>query len=224
MIIRILAIAVVWLCCSVGHAEEAVEIPLSEIWALDMPGTKNVKELEPEHEKLKGMQSSEVIERSLIYNTAWLLNANNRPPSGGIAEQGFVVPATGFDALKEANAILSKKASREHILPAGQSLTLVFFSYSCPRSIQIDEVIRSENRVVVKYHFHAHNLRKSQSNFALIPLGTFSADGIERQNVKVTFERLPDTSRDSATAPLDDRRALETVCDSFVFGVMNQKP
>ncbi|MDZ4659054.1 MAG: hypothetical protein SH868_15885 [Bythopirellula sp.] len=211
MIVRsTIALALV-LCCSFSYAEE---IPLDQIWALDMPGTKDVHDLEPNQDALKGMTATELIEKSLVGNTRWLLNANRRPPYGSQGERGFVVAATGLEALKQANAVLSKEKPRREIFSAGEELTLVFFSYSCGRDVRLDGVSRSGRKITVKYHFYAHSYSQSTTHFALVPIGKFSAG-----NVKVKIERMPDESLTGQSSPMDQGRVRQTVCESFTFGV-----
>ncbi len=200
---------------------EAIEIPLSEIWAYDMPGTQDVRQLE-DQEKFKGMLVTERIKNSVVSNTHWRLNLNFRPSEGNHADRGFVVTGVGLDALKEANAILSGKKNREDFFAAGEELTLVFFAYSCSRFVRLDEVMRTHDEIVVKYHFHSHGLRKSSQHFALIPLGSSL-----RGNINVKMKRMADTTSinkiDPQAAPYDQGEARRIVCEPFAFGIIDPK-
>lgn len=199
---------------------QLAEIPLSEIWAMTMPGTKKLSELEPKKEGLEELSREERIKSSLVRHTAWGLNANFRAPHGSVAKPGFVVKGSGLDALREAHDVILGDAQSKKILPTEQDLTLVFFSYSCSRDVVLDSVELKNNEIVVKYHFYWHNLRRSRENLALIPLGSLPAG-----KYRVTYERTADQGREEngEVIPLSNELARRTICDSFSFGVAKSK-
>ena len=212
---RFLRVLAVFVCCSISSAEE---IPLDQIWAYNMPGTRDIKELEKDQEP-PDETTTDIRHKTLATHALYLL-ASNRPLDGKLAKPGFVVVGNGYEALEEAQAVFSKKKKRKDVLPSGEVLTLVFFTHSCPRYVWIDEVNCKDNRIVIKYHFHAHGNRSSRANLALIPLGKFAMGELPLRKIQVEFERLPDTSIHENVAPMDKARASQTVCDSFTFGVM----
>jgi hypothetical protein len=202
---------VVVLGCSISHAEETVEIPLSEIWALDMPRTKNIRELEPNRDSFKEMSAAERIQNSLVENTRWLLNINNRPEYGSVADHGFVVAATELEALKEANLILAGKHSRQVIFDESDDLTLVFFAYQNGKHIRLNEISLRGKEVSVEYQFGSP---KFSASIVLIPLGKLSPG-----TRHVSFKRHESDKPDAELR--QHRKTLERqiVCDSFTFGV-----
>ncbi len=199
------------------------EIPLSRVWAWEMPGTKDVRDLEPNREKFKKMGARELRIRSLAVNTYSRLNPNFKPMnkkkgSLGFAGLGFVVDATGVEALKEANLVLKGSKDRQEQFEAGSDLTLFFYAYGSSRFVRIDEVVKGKNRIIVKYHFDSHGMRVTTQHYALIPLGN-DLQG----NVKVTIKRLEDTRStplNSHLPPYSVKEARQLVCESFDFAVL----
>ena len=75
---------------------EAVIIPLNRIWALEMPGTLNIAELEPD----KNPRSAHgPLLREIRRSLAPLREGEEAKPE-------FAVLGTGADALREAHAVI----------------------------------------------------------------------------------------------------------------------
>lgn len=207
----VIVLSIVALCFAVGESKpREYVIPLDQIWALGIPGTKDILKLE-NREKFRGMKAAERIKNSLVENTKYRLSSDFRPPRNQSAGPGFVVAGTGLDALKEANAILTDKKGRSETLPSNKELTLVFYSYMCARYVRLDEVRRSGRHINIKYHFESHVQAMSSTHFALIPIGKFTPGVVD-----VHIERLPDTN---TLTPLDDERVRQLVCESFSIQV-----
>ncbi len=214
MNVRLFALLALIYCCSISYAEEAVEIPQGEIWALDMPGTKDIRELEPNRDAFKGMSAAERIENSLIENTRRLLNINNRPSYGSVAGRGAVVAASDLEALKLANAILANKQPRTEFFDSSEELTLVFFAYESGKCVRLKRVYRTDKEVVVEYRFETKTFPNSSSQIALIPL-----EKLPPGNRYVSIKRLDE---DATNAELRQHRQAvgrQVVCDSFTFEV-----
>lgn len=73
--------------------EKPVEIPLTEIWAYKMLGTRDVRELESVP---KGLPNDELFRRSLVYQIHRARH-KARPKEGA---SGFAVSGTAQEALK----------------------------------------------------------------------------------------------------------------------------
>lgn len=196
--------------------DEPVSIPLKEIWALDMPGTRNVRELDPPR-KMEPRSVIEFIQTSLVERTAQTLNSNNWPKNGDSAGRGFVVVGTDVDALREAHAILSKEKKRADYLPVGKDLSLVFYSYSSGRYVHLDKVERQGDTITVDYHFVSHRTLDMSTHVALIPLGELPVG-----KVRVRMVQVKDKESGKST-PADNRNARPVVCDSFSFVVTEKK-
>lgn len=201
--------------CAIGAATtdtDPIDIPLKEIWALNMPGTRNVRELEPVRENETALSKEERIRGSLVEHTRWSLNSNFWPPYGAKAGRGFIVAARGVESLREAHAVLAERNEPREEFSTGEELTLVFYAYECARSIYLDSVSREGNTIRVRYHFDAHRTLRMSTHFALIPLGRLSAG-----KMRVRMERLADTGNSERS--IDPVSARRYVCDSFSFGV-----
>lgn len=191
---------------------EAVTIPLDEIWAYEMPGTRSVRRLEPQQNYVQLPTLDELIRDSLVARIQHVLL--NRPNDGKSAGPAFVVSGHGKEALKNAADVITKKAEAPGILPPNVNLTLIFYSYSCGRYVWIDSVRRSTNQIVINYRFVSHRTNESTAHFALIPLGK-----LRKGIVQVEVKQLPPSSIDrfARVSPMPDPKRV--VCDSFSFQV-----
>jgi len=227
--LKTLVLSLIFVTADTVCGEEALTIPtktipLNTIWAWDMPGTKDVRELEADCEKFKKMVVPERIQKSLAMNTYSHLNPYFKI-KGGIddnAGSAFVVDAVGLAALKQANAIFARKQEPKDNFKAGSALTLVFYAYSSSQFAHINEVLNNENEIVVKYHFHVHGMRISTKHYALVPLG----EGL-RGKIKVTIKRTEDVvekrlANSSSPIPELTRKldAKKWVSGSTVFRVL----
>jgi len=122
-----LAVSLIFVTADMACGNGIITIPLDEIWGYDLPGTKDIREIEPESEKFNAMPARERIKRSLVSNSLWRLGA--RPPEGEVAGEALVVAGEKLDALKQANAFFNDAKTRPSELPADTDLTLVFFSF-----------------------------------------------------------------------------------------------
>ena len=92
-------------CCSVSVAEEAVEIPLSEVWGMNLLETKPVAQLDPERhgkQNEKPLSPEEIAVRqinSLTYQIHRSL-ADKSPDVRSILP-GFAVLGKRWEALEE---------------------------------------------------------------------------------------------------------------------------
>lgn len=224
MIVRAFVLLACLLCCSLSHAEETkefVEIPLDQIWGLNIPGTNDIRLLEGAIDQFDHLSSEERRQKSLVSHISWLLGSNFRPNSGTRAGQGFVVQENGLAALKEANKILAKKSPRLELFRADSNLTLVFFSYSSPARIELEKVTRSKNEVTVQYRLLNTNrdpstryVSLSSASFALIPIGKFNSGP-----VAVRIELSHQEGHAERHLLNDQMAASSTVCDSFTFSI-----
>src|SRR5262245_3839548 len=91
---------------TVVHADESIKIPLTDIWAYNIPGTTEVSEKE---EKPKNATPAEWIRfnrESLVNQISDELASERKLKQP--AETGFCVSGEGLDALKAAHAIIVK--------------------------------------------------------------------------------------------------------------------
>jgi hypothetical protein len=206
------AILLALLFNSIGCAKE---IPLSGIWALQMPGTKNVQDLEPEHygKSQQGLSEEERLEHlteSLTYQIPQIIN--QKVESKPIGE-GFVVTGSGKKALSNVKSALESGAPET--LPANTELALFFYAREFGSRVHLKHVERSENDITIEFAFVSHGLKMMSNHFALIPLGKLPP-GEYHVNI------IPSIRNRSGTADNPERAyslAKEYVSQPFVFSI-----
>jgi len=125
--------------------EQLTKIPLTEVWGWDIPGTKDVRELEP---KLEGLQltNEELFERSKATHITRLLARSGKPDQ---PSPGFVVEGQGAEALEGAHAVLTDAEQRRDRFPEDSKASLVCFTYLSGNAFRLDSVSRSGRSIVV---------------------------------------------------------------------------
>jgi hypothetical protein len=161
MLIRILAISVLWLCCSISHGEEAVEIPLNTVWAHMMPGTIKIQTLEPDTPD----------DKRLMARIGAILAAKNQQKTG----QSFVVQQTGIEALQNAYRVFSGKAKPLTSLNKDNELSIVFFTHRSNYYVHLSHVTIDQNTIQIRYQLVPHHEQERTIHFALIPIGKLSS-------------------------------------------------
>jgi hypothetical protein len=174
---------------------EAVTIPLDQIWANDMPGTRNIGKLDPN--------------RPLAYE---IRKAIGFPPNDKEADPGFAVSGTGLDALREAHAVLVKKTPLRDTLPANSEVSIVFFAHETGPYVHIRKVEHQGQNVNIYYRFVFHEEEVTSGYIALIPMGKLVL-GKYRVNIK----QLP--PEPIMRRPVSDSDVYRIVCQSFSFTV-----
>jgi hypothetical protein len=155
---------------------DSVMIPLDQIWAYEMPGTRDVWELEPDKfgPKLLDLRPEERRKRfdeSLTHQTVRHLGVTKL---GVQAAPGFAVLGTGKEVLREAHAVLAGGRTPRRTFPPNSKVALVFFSKVFDYYVHLDKVEQQGNRIMIKYFFVPHR-GNGTSHFALIPLGQLPA-------------------------------------------------
>ncbi len=189
-------------------------IPLTDVWTYEMPGTKNVRELEPKLD-VHDPKFKEKWERSLVRQIVSYLSSP-APREREKPRRGFVVIGTGGEALTNAHATLKGKNNVEgqQQVPQNADLSLVFFHYVTGWHPQLTSIQQSPDAIVVKYKFiRPEEPSFGAARFALIPLVKLS-----RGTVNVKYEQ---------EQPVDYRglrlnqetNAERLVCGSFSFEV-----
>jgi hypothetical protein len=215
---RSLATALVAFLLCVPHAfaqqdlQADITIPLKEIWAYDMPGTRHIRELEP--------QAFERPKRAGPLVRAIHAFLNQVSPSEFRPGPGFAVQGTGIEALRRAKAVLADKEKPVQVLSAADDVTLVFFARSGGVYLHIDEVKRDGTSVSIKYHFVAHLTTDRTTHFALIPMGKLTPG-----KYHVSLVQLPPTTEPPSSKLIDKPKPPDAewvsriVCSPFKFDV-----
>jgi hypothetical protein len=195
-------------CCSCSAGEA---IPLDRIWALNMPGTKSVRELEPEHygKNVRSLPEEEQIEhlqQSLSFQIQQTIKrqTENRPIG-----PGFVVTGTGKDALHNVMESL-ESASRSQTVPADEEIAVFFYSREFGSYVHLERVSMVENTLTLSYRFVKHSTKTTEANFALIPLGKLPVGQYRVEIAQLPVER-------EIRADLSD-----IVCKPFQFSVSKE--
>lgn len=200
---------------------EAEAIPLHQIWAYEMPGTRDVEKLEPDKfgMKVRNLGSGEQIRRlkeSLIYQIRESLGVTKL---GVPAPPGFAVLGSGKEALRKAHAVLADGQKRRDSFPANKKISLVFFSKAFGYFVHLHEVERQGNRITIKYFFVPHRETIATSHFALIPLGELDAG---EWQVDVARSPWPDAAKFSIHPEPGAEWDPVVVCRPFSFVMEHQ--
>jgi hypothetical protein len=211
-IVNLVVSVVVLLSLSVTvHAEETTQIPLDEIWAYDMPGTRNIGGLDAVKEPT-GVTVQPMVNQIVTFL------ASRHPKEGENVGPAFIVRGTRRKALDNAKTVLTGTVKPESIFPPDTDLTLFFYSAIGGGYVRIASVEKSDHTITVKYRFVLHNTRDDSLHFALIPLGQLLEDKYEvkiEQIGSVDFKGRP-------AAPI--ARFERVVCQGTSFSIRKQKP
>lgn len=183
-----IAILLVFILSSVGHGADT--IPLSEVWAYNMPGTIDLSG------PSKGRDTAKLIE-----SIRKSLSPKNYRKQ---ARQGFVVLGEGQNALPSVRKILA--GDSESILPdefpKDEKLSVVFFSYQSESYAYLESVQRDGFNINIKYSLIPHQSSETTEHLALIPLGNLPPGKyvvqielvpLEKKYIEQGFSSLPDS-------------------------------
>lgn len=197
------ALALVFCCSFFSYAEDAVEIPLSEIWAQNMPGTRKISELEKDTPSEK-----------------WLMKEIRAKHGFGTWEAkagpAFAVAGTGLEALKNAHAMIAGKQPRPASFQQGHDISIIFFSLASGNYVHLTEVERNQNTIQIKYEFVPHYEKHLTRHFAIIPLGKLPSGHFK---VDIAAEPFGQRFIEQGFKEIPDERKLPRVSSSFEFNV-----
>ena len=216
MFVRLLIVLALIPYCSISIAEEtprgespahlgeedpaAERIPLDQIWALNMPGTQNVKDLYT-HKDLRNTAISKIHE--VLFRSGEV-----RAKAGPC----FLVMGEGKEALLNAAKVIVDGTPPAKTLPPDKNVWLVFYSYPASGYVHLQSVRQTRTEVTVRFHVVTHRSADSTSHFAIIPLGKLPAGQVDIKVIEVPSE-TPYTNHDKT-----DR----VVCDSCTFTIQNK--
>ncbi len=208
------ALAILACLSSAAFAESPTEtIPLKDIWAWDMPGTKNVRDLEPE---VFGPDlSSQPIDVQQKRNRGSLVLQIHEHLST-LDDAGFAVAGNARDALKDIYSVLIEQKKTAASFSPSSDITLFFFSHMCAAYVRVDHVERKRNTIEIFYRYVPHSGKELTWHFALIPVGQLPPG-----NYQVTMTQLPvDMSlMHETTSEVDKKIGNKFVCKPFSFSI-----
>jgi len=210
----------VWLAVGVGWAyvtggeekprkAETVVIPLEEIWAYNMPGTRDVLTLDRD----------QVPQRPLGIRVGG-------PPSfisdkgKKIAGPGFVVIGTGMEAWLATHAKLPEGQKYPETFPFGSELSVVFFSHGFNYYVHLLRVERQGNVITIRYRFIPHKTDDFSAHFALISIGQLPPGRVEVKVIRSPIEKKIVEAGYQSVSIDDDHRVI---CKSFSFTIEKKK-
>ena len=213
-----------------------VEIPLDQIWALHMPGTKNILELDPDGDSnsLALLPDDVRIKRwksSLMRQIGDALMGDTSPDwprEGQTARPGFAVRGTGVDALHEAYDVLVEHKAARTSFRASDPISIIFFSYVTGSLVDVLSVVRRDTTIELRYRFVGPLDKRNALQIALIPLGECPPNNYQVSIIQLPpGQELMDGTR--VTVKREDwsesaKKAGERfVCHSFSFDVTKDR-
>ncbi len=191
-------------------SEEPVEIPLKEIWAYNMPGTRDINEF-----------GSSNAKESLVQRT--LLGIRNTWRS----QEGMAVSGEGREALE--NIVRLREAledSNRHpgklkwnVLSTNGPVSLAFYTKGTHPYIHLEKVIKQGHAFTIKYRPIPQQTAMSRSTLALIPVGELPSG-----KYRVIVEQLPIAQEYVDRGfPQPQPELINSISDSFGFVVVNRR-
>ncbi len=187
-----------------GLSEGAIEIPLDQIWMMNVPGIRNIGQ----NLNLKQLPQPFTLLSTGSLESLWRLDKNR-------AETGFVVPGVGQKALVAAHKKLPEGEKPTNVLPVGTEFSAVYFSNGYAASIGLHRVERRGNTIDIRYRFYLLGSGAGSSDMALIPLGKLPV-GEYRVNM---IETASESNQGLSAYYLAE--AHLRVCQSFSFSIVD---
>jgi hypothetical protein len=188
-------------------AERPVVIPLKDVWAFEMPGTRDVRELELDFKKSNRSPLTSGILRTLTSNE---LGKSTKP--------AFAVPGTGGDALREAHAVLVESKKPRASFAVNEKLSVVFFSHSFNYYVHLSRIEQQVDKVVITYRFIPHREKELTRHFALIPLRKLPRGTVKVEIIRARMQPQSITG----FKPLGAATDAQVVARPFQFEVVKE--
>lgn len=166
-------IAILLLLASPCLAGEPPSIPLGDIWAFDMPGTKSMRHLDPLSDDVPYAGQPET--KSFFWK---MMKALQKPKHDNRIGTVFIVVGDPQEALLEASLVLQGKKNPRDVLPTDANLSLVFFARSGGEYVQITSVESGDTEVTINYRRTQHMTANLSYHAALIPIGRRSSGSL----------------------------------------------
>jgi len=193
-----------------------IAIPLGQIWALDMPGTRDLDELIPARIKPGSARQYELTDLRRALSP----------------KQPVVKSATGFatailpsrESSYEIRAIRAvlQSSRRSNSVPVTEKVGIVFYSNASAYRVELEKVERSGSVINIRYRLAPYQpadlSEKTLVDLALIPLGKLPAG---EYRVEMTRSPMEQKHLDAGHKPVSDEQASRFVCQPFSFEVWN---
>lgn len=188
----------------------ATIIPINQIWAYRMPGTKPVQELD----KLEEAATRDELNRSPVFQIANALSTRINEDEAPLP--AFVVPGVGKEALENAAFVFEGKEQLSATFSTDEDLTLVFHARESGWYIHLVSVEKLGSTIRIKYRPVSHITSDVTKHFALIPLGK-----LNEGTYQVLVECLEPTSN-VGTPHTNMFESWRLVAQDFMFQVRKE--
>lgn len=196
----------------VGTAQ-AQEIPLEDIWALGMPGTKDVRELDPGgiariHKDTSDAEAEAIVKRYHNSTTYKLQKTFVKYFENAEKPEVLVVQGTGEKALTNLLRSLTEKTPKlKTPVPSDTELTLVFYAQPTIHHVRLAKASRDGRTIKLEYTYKTGLSRDTAFRYALVPIGKLDPGEL---NIEVSLTR----PKASQLSPLSDDDAKRYVSQS----------
>jgi hypothetical protein len=193
---------------SASSAPAGVHIPLKDIWAWGMPGTKDVRDLDSD-------------QKPLIWKIDKALNRNpfDLPPDQRDAGSAFALAGTEASVLQDAAAILAGEKKADERFSTEDDVWVCFYSLPLGSSVHIRDVELTGNVVKVSFVFFAHKTKAITSHFALVPLGKLTSGKYSVEIVQMPMDTSDFLLMKKLDKDIDKEAERKYVCKPFSFFV-----
>jgi hypothetical protein len=217
MVSRILTFLAVALGCSISYAEEAVEIPLSEVWTANMASrhmlmTKKLTTLDPEYSSHQGSYLN-----SRMFQITQTLSRGD--PNDTTMRPGFAILSEKREVLEQVHAALVEGQTPQVEFLQGNNISVVFFTRQIGY-MHLMRIERLKGTITIEYCLEpVGSLPHLSPKVAIIPLGKLPPG---EYHVKMLgFSKKPD-DRKSACEPISDDLMKKLICQPFEFTIVEE--
>jgi hypothetical protein len=224
---RLLVVVGVLLLSVTASAEppkDTVTIPLDQVWAYDMPMTRDIRELEPNFSgkriaTLSAEERDHRFSQSLVNQVTGVLDYLS-PRKNKLAGPAFAVTGTGLSALRQAHAVLVDNTTSQHLFGSADDISIVFFSHSFGSYVRFEQIQQHGNTFDIQYRFESHLTRDMSRHFALIPIGKLPIG-----TYRVKLVQLPIVGEGVAGEDtlVSADKVRHIICQSFYFSVVDER-
>jgi len=185
--------ALVWLAAGMGCARaadgdekpnkaETVVIPLDQIWALNMPGTRL---LTPERNGPQFVSNEGPTVEEIFFFIQKMEYNKQLPPA-------FAVLGTGIEALNHANDVLARRQKRRINFTADEAMSLFFFARGRHEHVYLRKVERMPGKICIQYQFVPYLIGPQTTiHFAMIPIGKLPIGEMKVEMIGLPMEKQP---------------------------------
>jgi len=188
---------------------ETVVIPLDQIWAYGMPGTRDVRTL------VDMKQVTQSLGMRVGGPPSFISHKGEK-----IAGPGFAVLGTGMEALLATHAELPEGEKYPDTFPFGSEISVVFFSHGFDQYVHLHRVERQGNVITIRYRFVPHLTKNFSDHFALIPVSKLRPGKVQVNIVRTSRKGKYVVGGWKPTSAEEERRIA---CKSFSFSISAKK-